>query len=113
DPAERKILESIATGLGFPKAYFDMLVMRMGAQFRFQTDSNPKDRLADAYKVLGVDSSASTAEVKKAYRRLMSQHHPDRLVSTGLPEEMMEIANRKTQEIKSAYEVVMAERGGA
>lgn len=110
DPAERRLLTAVATGLGFPKAYFDMLVMRMGAQFKFQTDTNPKDRLADAYKVLGVESSASTAEVKKAYRRLMSQHHPDKLVSKGLPEEMMEIANRKTQEIKSAYETIMESR---
>src|SRR5690606_2864248 len=111
DPRERSILESIATGLGVSKAQFDMLVMRMSAQFRFQTDSNPRDRLADAYKVLGVDSNASTDEVKKAYRRLMSQHHPDKLVSKGLPEEMMEIATKKTQEIKTAYEVVMESRG--
>lgn len=111
DPKERSILQSIATGLGVPKAQFDMLVMRMSAQFRFQTDSNPRDRLADAYKVLGVDSKATTDEVKRAYRRLMSQHHPDKLVSKGLPEEMMEIATRKTQEIKTAYEVVMESRG--
>src|SRR5690606_18653160 len=74
------------------------------------TDSNPRDRLADAYKVLGVDSNASTDEVKKAYRRLMSQHHPDKRASKGLPEEMMEIATRKTQEIKTAYEVGMESR---
>ena len=41
----------------------------------------------------------------------MSQHHPDKLVSKGLPEEMMEIAKRKTQEIKSAYDTIMAQRG--
>ena len=54
-----------------------------------------------------MSASADAAEVKKAYRRLMSQHHPDKLVSKGLPEEMMEMATKKTQEIKTAYESVM------
>jgi DnaJ like chaperone protein len=48
--------------------------------------------------------------MKRAYRRLMSQHHPDKLVSKGLPEEMIEIAKEKTQEIKAAYEVVRRAR---
>ena len=43
-------------------------------------------------------------EVKRAYRRLISQHHPDKLVSKGLPEEMMKMAAQKTDEIKKAYE---------
>ena len=57
-----------------------------------------------AYKVLGVNETCSDTELKKAYRRLMSQHHPDKLVSKGLPEEMMKLATEKTQEIKNAYE---------
>lgn len=60
--------------------------------------------LKDAYAVLGVSSDASDAELKKAYRRQMSQHHPDKLVSKGLPEEMIEIAKEKCQEIQAAYE---------
>ena len=67
--------------------------------------------VADAYAVLGVDSEASDAEVKKAYRRLLSQHHPDKLVSKGLPEEMMKMAAQKTHEIKQAYEQIKRERG--
>ena len=63
------------------------------------------------YELLGVDSGISDAEVKKAYRRLMNQHHPDKLVAKGLPEEMMTIATQKTQDIKAAYELVKAERG--
>ena len=51
------------------------------------------------------------AEVKKAYRRLMNQHHPDKLVSKGLPEEMIQIANQKTQEIRRAYDRIKEERG--
>jgi DnaJ like chaperone protein len=111
DPAERRVLDGIAVSLGVSQAEYDRLVMRMNAQFRFSTDARPQDKLQDAYKVLGLESSAETAEVKKAYRKLMSQHHPDKLVSKGLPEEMMEIAKRKTQEIKTAYDTIMAQRG--
>ncbi len=67
--------------------------------------------LDEAYSVLNVRRNCSDAEVKKAYRRLMSQHHPDKLVAKGLPEEMMKLATEKTQEIKAAYERVKADRG--
>ena len=67
--------------------------------------------LKDAYGILGVSSKSSDAEVKKAYRRLMSQHHPDKLVSKGLPEEMMKLAAQKTDEIKKAYDKVRESRG--
>ena len=48
--------------------------------------------------------------LKKAYRRLMSQHHPDKLVSKGLPEEMIKVATEKTQEIRKAYDLVKNSR---
>ncbi|HEX6927666.1 MAG TPA: DnaJ domain-containing protein, partial [Gammaproteobacteria bacterium] len=67
--------------------------------------------LSDAYAVLGVDRTASDAEVKKAYRRLMSQHHPDKLAAKGLPEDMRELAEEKTREILAAYEQVREARG--
>ncbi|MCH9749814.1 MAG: DnaJ domain-containing protein, partial [Proteobacteria bacterium] len=49
-------------------------------------------------------------EIKRAYRRLLAQHHPDKLVAKGLPEEMMIIAKEKTQEIISAYELIKKQR---
>jgi DnaJ like chaperone protein len=67
--------------------------------------------LESAYQVLGVSKRASDGEIKKAYRRLMSQHHPDKLVAKGLPEEMMTIAKEKTQEIRAAYEAIREARG--
>ena len=69
--------------------------------------------LEDAYQVLGVESSASDAEVKTAYRRLMSRHHPDKLVAKGLPEEMMKLATEKTKEIQSAWEQIRGYRKAA
>jgi DnaJ like chaperone protein len=61
--------------------------------------------------VLNVPSGAADAEVKKAYRRQLNQHHPDKLVSKGLPEEMMRLAAQKTHEIKQAYERIKKARG--
>lgn len=66
--------------------------------------------LKDAYGVLGVDEKESDAVIKRAYRKLMSQHHPDKLVSKGLPEEMIQLAKEKTQEIQSAYDRVKTAR---
>jgi DnaJ like chaperone protein len=67
--------------------------------------------VSQAYDVLGIDRTASDAEVKKAYRRLMNQHHPDKLIAKGLPEEMIRIATEKTQQIKQAYEQIKTDRG--
>ena len=67
-------------------------------------------RYKDYYKIMGVPRDASQEDVKKAYRRLMNQHHPDKLVSKGLPEEMIKLANEKTQEIKEAYDLIKKSR---
>ena len=68
-------------------------------------------RLADAYEVLGVPASTPDAEVTRAYRRLMSQNHPDKLVAQGLPESMIAAAHERTQRILEAYEIVKTHRG--
>jgi len=67
--------------------------------------------LDDAYAILGVSKDASDADVKKAYRKLMSQHHPDKLVSRGLPDEMIQVAKEKSQDISRAHERIKEARG--
>lgn len=67
--------------------------------------------LADAYEVLGVGPAASDDEVTLAYRRLMSQNHPDKLVAQGLPESMIAAAHERTQRILEAFETVKQHRG--
>lgn len=62
--------------------------------------------VSQAYDLLGVASTDSDAVVKRAYRKLMSEHHPDKLIAKGLPEEMIRLATEKTQEIKAAYELI-------
>lgn len=108
DDAEHKVLERIADHLGFDKAQIrhilDMLQAGGGRPGR------GKPRLEDAYRTLGLSPNAGFDEVKKAYRRLMNQHHPDKLVSKGLPEEMIAVATEKTQKIKAAYEQIKEAR---
>jgi DnaJ like chaperone protein len=105
--SEKRILFSTGEQLGFDRAAIEHLFsfIESGAA----VDSG-KSSLSDAYEVLGVKQDATDAEVKKAYRRLMNQHHPDKLASKGLPEEMRELATEKTQEIKAAYEQIKRSR---
>jgi len=112
-PEEQKLLLSVAELLGFKRRHFEELLAMMTAQQRYSQfgDSHSNEKTTEqiieqAYKVLGMTSSCTDAELKKAYRRLISQHHPDKLVSKGLPEEMMKIATEKTREIKDAYEQI-------
>ena len=68
------------------------------------------DQLADAYKILDVSSDVDSKTVKRAYRKLMSQYHPDKLISKGLPEEMLNFAKEKTQQVQAAYELIQKHR---
>ncbi len=71
----------------------------------------PQDTLAHAYAILELNRDANKQEVKRAYRRLMSRNHPDKLIAQGLPEEMIKIANDKTQKITKAYEQICVSKG--
>lgn len=65
----------------------------------------------DAYKVLGVSAGDDHLTVKRAYRRLMNENHPDKLVSKGLPKEMLEMAKEKSQQIQAAYDLICKVKG--
>ena len=67
--------------------------------------------VAQDLAVLGLDERASDQEVKRAYRKLVGQYHPDRLVSQGLPEEMMEKAKNRVRDINLAYDRIKTARG--
>jgi DnaJ like chaperone protein len=114
DSNEEKLLLHICSQLRISRFDYERLKIQLQAQYRFYGRSGSrhnkpqekKSSLQDAYGVLGLTPSASKAEVKKAYRRLMSQNHPDKLAAKGLPEEMMRLAKEKTQKISKAYETI-------
>ncbi|WP_423731724.1 co-chaperone DjlA [Hafnia paralvei] len=127
-PNERAVLYVIAEELGFSRVQFDQFLSMMegGRQFGggyqqqgqyqqqggfggYQRQSGPT--LADACKVLGVKPNDDATTIKRAYRKLMSEHHPDKLVAKGLPPEMMEMAKQKAQEIQAAYDLIKKEKG--
>lgn len=107
---EELLLRNICKQLGVSRFDYERINLSILAQQRFYRQSyykkiyRPKDSLEDAYRELGLKPDASKIEVKKAYRRLMSQNHPDKLIAQGLPEEMMMQAKEKTQKISKAYE---------
>ena len=114
---KRRSLDYICRQLGISGINFSQFDQRYRAeqnyqryQQNYQRPTSPRAHLRDAYSVLGISASANDAEVKKAYRRLMSQHHPDKLMAKGLPPEMIKIATQKTQQIKKAYDQVCESR---
>jgi DnaJ like chaperone protein len=82
-------------------------------EFRYQQSPSqtPQHSLSEAYALLGIEENATDAEVKQAYRRLMSQHHPDKLMAKGLTEELMKMATEKAQHIQLAYDQIRKARG--
>ena len=63
------------------------------------------------YAVLGVARDDSAEEIKRAYRRLVQEYHPDKIAAKGLPEEFTRFAQDKFREIQEAYENVKSDKG--
>lgn len=117
---EERILFRVAAGLGVPESQFRQILNMVLAQARFGgagagaaggAAGPARPSLGEAYQVLGVSEAASDQEVKKAYRRLMSEHHPDKLAARGVPEEMIRVSTEKTAEISKAYDMIKEARG--
>ena len=70
----------------------------------------PRQQLDDAYAALGVSPEASEAEIRRAYRKMMRENHPDRFAAQGLPESMREIAEERARKINAAYDLIKSAR---
>jgi DnaJ like chaperone protein len=113
--AEQAVLARVCSALWIPAELFAAMLnaRRVGAGGQYRQGGAPRRELPikQAYATLGIAENASDAEVKKAYRKLVRQYHPDKLVSRGLPEEMMEKAKSRVREINGAYEQIKQKRG--
>jgi len=112
--AEHQMILRVARLLGLSEFDVKRLEAMLGAAAAGTGGSRAGARqtttLDDAYATLGVASSAGDAEVKKAYRRLMSKYHPDKLAGQGLPDNMRAVAEERVREIRKAYDRIRKSR---
>ena len=111
--AEERLIDTAAMIFGLdPQRVRRMKRPRSGAAEHSRTTSFPElDRSTDAYSILGCDRNTPVGEIKKNYRKLVLEYHPDTIVSKGLPEDFIKFANQKFNSIQQAYEQIKAERG--
>lgn len=115
-PPEHAALVRIAGLMGLGATRLEQLLRMAQAQEHFHQGSEysataTSNSLGDAYTALGVETSVSDKELKRAYRKLMSENHPDKLIAKGVPEGMVKLATERSQEIQAAYELIRKHRG--
>ena len=103
-PAETDFLRRVAAVFGFDVTAFEQL------RARFSATARDRSSTGDAYAVLGLSRSAGDDEIRQTYRKLVREHHPDLLVAKGMPEEMIEQANKVLAAINAAYDRIAKER---
>lgn len=99
-PAEMDFLGKVAVIFGFSERDFE----RLRASYDQPEKSNP-------YEVLGVTREDDEATIKKAYRKLIHENHPDKLIAQGLPQEFIDLANEKMAAINAAWDAIKKQRG--
>lgn len=120
---EAELMREIATKLGYSEQAFAQLLAMLQGQDQFagghyQSGGHSSgvggytsaSALDAAYQALGVSKDDSDSDIKKAYRRLIREYHPDRLMGQGLPEEMIKEATERTKEIQAAYDLIKKNR---
>lgn len=119
DAAEETVLRRVAEAIGYSRVAFEQLLSMIRAQDQFSHQHYNGSRPASAsdieaaYRALGVDQDANDRELKKAYRRLMSEYHPDKLMGQGVPEDMIKVATERSQEVQAAYDLIRKQRKAA
>lgn len=98
--SELNYLRQIASIFGFDEASFN----------RIRAANIGPDK-SDPYHILGVKADIDDAGLKAAYRKLVREHHPDRLIAQGMPQEFVDMANEKLAHINEAYRRLAIQRG--
>lgn len=123
---EEALMQDVANTLGYSRFAFNHLLGMVKAQAHFyqgqqersgyrnngwgKSSGQQVNELELAYQALGVTKDKSDKEIKYAYRKLMSEYHPDKLSGRGVPEDMVKLATERSQEVQSAYELVKNSR---
>lgn len=111
---KRYLLGLLCDKLNIPRQVLSQMESHYQAEQVFREPPKHRshtDELSLSYAILGVERTVTDQQVKKAYRQLMSQHHPDKLAAKGLPPAMIKMATEKTQRIQKAYGIVCEARG--
>jgi DnaJ like chaperone protein len=133
--SEEAILRAVAHALGYAPNEFESMLRSIVALQRFRAatggtgsdggadqrrhsgyegerfqDGQRLNDLALAYEALGVTEEMSDTDIKRAYRRLMSKFHPDKLIAEGVPDDMLKLGTQKAQEVQSAYDLIKKSR---
>lgn len=123
DQKETDLMREISRKVGYNEQQFAQLMAMLqgqdqfaGGQYQHQHGGSASpyrsvDAVAAAYQALGVSKDDSDSEIKKAYRQLVREYHPDKLMGQGLPEEMIKEATERSQEIQTAYDTIKKSRG--
>lgn len=119
-PKKLQILNTILSYLGYAPVHQQYRYKDDFKQSHNQTNNNQSSytnykasphETSYAYNLLGVPQTATKQEVQKAYRRLISKHHPDKLIAKNMSEASIKLANEKTQQIRKAYEKICSQKG--
>jgi DnaJ like chaperone protein len=110
---ERAALWTICSELDIGRVELAQLEAMLRAQRGFRKSAAgtaDAARVAQAYAVLGVSKSATNAEIKQAYRRLMNRHHPDKLSGSVPDAAALVAAEKRTREIRAAWDMLKTRR---
>ena len=122
-PKELNLLREVASQVGYSAQAFEQFMAMLQGQDQFAGGGyhqggpagmggySSANAIDSAYQALGVSKDDSDAEIKKAYRRLVREYHPDKLMGQGLPEAMIKEATERSQEIQTAYDLIKKSRG--
>ncbi|MGI9421489.1 MAG: TerB family tellurite resistance protein [Geminicoccaceae bacterium] len=102
---EIEFLREVASIFGFDQAKFEQM------RTTFDAADQPTAHEEDPYKVLGISRGASDADIKKTYRKLVRELHPDQLIAKGLPKEFISRANSRLAAVNTAFDRIGKQRG--